>query len=136
VMVILSAGVAVAASLTGTEDRDVLDGTGRNETISGLGGGDTLNGFGGSDQVKGGEGVDELSGGVGADEAYGNWGDDFLIDGPDDDRDLLYGGSGRDNVQARDFPAVKDVIYCGSGRDEAYVDKLDEVHGCEIVRLP
>jgi hypothetical protein len=36
----------------------------------------------------------------------------------------------------RDFPAVKDVVYCGSGRDTAYVDRLDVVYGCEIVRLP
>jgi hypothetical protein len=49
---------------------------------------------------------------------------------------VLYGGSGEDNVQVRDFPAVKDVVYCGSGRDTAYVDRLDVVHDCEIVRLP
>ena len=35
-MVVLSAGVAVADSITGTQDRDVLDGSGKNETISGL----------------------------------------------------------------------------------------------------
>jgi Ca2+-binding RTX toxin-like protein len=79
-----SAGVAVAASRTGTGDRDVLDGTGRNEVISGLGGGDKLNGFGGEDTVKGGDGVDEVSGGVGSDKVYGNAGNDYLIDAPDD----------------------------------------------------
>jgi hypothetical protein len=26
------------------------------------------------------------------------------------------------------------VVHCGSGRDAAYVDRLDEVSGCEIVR--
>jgi Ca2+-binding RTX toxin-like protein len=130
-----SAGVAVAASRTGTEDRDVLGGTGRNEVISGLGGGDTLNGFGGEDTGKGGDGVDEVSGGVGSDKVYGNAGDDYLIDAPDD-RDVLYGGPGRYDTQVRDFPAVKDVVYCGSGRDTAYVDRLDVVNGCEIVRLP
>ena len=80
--------------------------------------------------------ADEVSGGEGADKTYGNAGDDNLIDAPDNDRDLLYGGSGRDNVQVRDFPAVRDVVHCGSGRDTAYVDKKDVVHGCEIVRLP
>ncbi len=69
-------------------------------------------------------------------EAYGNAGDDYLIDAPDKNTDFLYGGRGGDNVQVRDFPAVKDVVYCGSGRDTAYVDKLDVVSGCEIVRLP
>jgi hypothetical protein len=135
-MVALFASVALAASFSGTDGRDVIDGTYRGEVISGLGGGDTLNGRGGEDTVRGGAGVDEVSGGFGADEAYGNAGDDYLIDAPDTSTDLLYGGRGRDNMQARDFPAVKDVVYCGSERDTAYVDKLDVVSGCEIVRLP
>ncbi len=135
-MVALFASVALAASLTGTGGRDVIEGTDRAEAIKGLGGGDTLNGLGGKDTVKGGDGVDEVSGGSGADEAYGNAGDDYLIDAPDKNTDSLYGGRGGDNVQVRDFPAVKDVVYCGSGRDTAYVDKLDVVSGCEIVRLP
>jgi Ca2+-binding RTX toxin-like protein len=135
-MVVLSAGVAVAASITGTQDRDVLDGSGKNETISGLGGPDTLNGSGGRDTVKGGDGGDEAGGGAGADEVYGGPGDDYLIDAPDNYRDVLHGNSGEDNVQVRDFPAVKDVVYCGSGRDTSYVDRLDVVHDCEVVLLP
>jgi Ca2+-binding RTX toxin-like protein len=137
-MVVLFASVAVAASLTGTGGRDVIEGTDRAGAISGLGGGDTLHGLGGKDTVRGGYGVDEVSGGFGADEAYGNAGDDYLIliDAPDTGTDLLYGDSGRVNMQVWDFPAVKDVVYCGSGRDTAYVDKLDVVSGCEIVRLP
>src|SRR5215211_162160 len=116
-MVAFSASVAVAASFDGTGDRDVIEGTGR------------------EDVVRGGDGMDEVGGGTGADEMYGNAGDDYLIDASDENRDVLYGGSGGDNVQVRDYPAVKDVIYCGSGRDTAYVDRRDEVHGCEIVRL-
>jgi Ca2+-binding RTX toxin-like protein len=135
-MVALFASVAVAASLGGTDGRDVIDGTDRGEEISGLGGDDTLNARDGKDIVRGGDGVDEVSGGEGGDKAYGNAGDDYLIDAPDEDRDVLYGGSGRDNVQVRDFPAVRDLVYCGSGRDTAYVDKKDVVNGCEIVRLP
>jgi Ca2+-binding RTX toxin-like protein len=135
-MIVLSTGVAVADSITGTQDRDVLDGSGKNETISGRGGPDTLNGAGGRDTIKGGDGGDEAGGGAGADKVYGGPGDDYLIDAPDKDRDVLYGRSGEDNVQVRDFPAVKDVVNCGSGRDTAYVDRLDVVHDCEIVRLP
>ena len=135
-VVALFASVAVAASLEGTDGRDVIDGTNRAEEISGFGGDDTLNARDGKDTVRGGDGVDEVSGGEGADKAYGNAGDDYLIDAPDNDRDVLYGGSGSDNVQVRDFPAVRDVVYCGSGRDTAYVDKKDVVSGCEIVRLP
>ena len=125
-MVVLSAGVAVAASITGTEDRDVLDGSGKNETISGRGGPDTLNGAGGGG-TKGGDGGDEAGGGTEADEVHGGPGDDYLIDAPDNDRDVLHGNSGEDNVPVRDFPAIKDVVYCGSGRDTAYVDRLDVV---------
>jgi hypothetical protein len=95
VEVVLFASVAVAASLTGTGGRDVIEGTDRAEAISGLGGGDTLNGLGNKDTVKGGYGVDEVSGGFGADEAYGNAGDDYLIDAPDTGTDLLYGSYGR-----------------------------------------
>jgi Ca2+-binding RTX toxin-like protein len=135
-MLAFSAGAALATSLTGTPERDVIEGAGRGDTISGLGGSDTLHGRGGRDTVRGGGGTDEVSGGVGTDAVYGNAGDDYLFDSPDDDRDSLYGGPGRDNVQARDFPAVEDVVYCGDGRDKAYVDRLDEVHGCEVVRLP
>jgi hypothetical protein len=47
-MVVLFASVAVAASLTSTGGRDVIEGTDRAEAISGLGGGDTLNGLGAS----------------------------------------------------------------------------------------
>ncbi len=111
-MVVLSTGAALAASFAGTEGQDRIEGTDRTDKISGLGGG------------------------YGADEVYGNVGDDVLIDHPDKNTDVLYGGSGDNEVQLRDFPAVRDEIYCGSGRDKAYVDRLDEVSGCEIVKLP
>ena len=62
-------------------------------------------------------------------------GDDYLIDAPHD-RDVLYGGSDRDDAQVRDFPAVKAVVYYGSGRETAYMDRFDVVNGCGIVRLP
>jgi Ca2+-binding RTX toxin-like protein len=134
VMVVLSTGAALAATFVGTEGRDMIEGTGRTDRISGSGGDDRLNGLGGKDVVRGGDGADEAGGGYGADEAYGNAGNDVLIDHPDKDTDLLYGGPGNDDLQTRDFPAVRDVLYCGSGRDTAYVDRLDEVRGCEIVR--
>jgi Ca2+-binding RTX toxin-like protein len=131
------ASVAVAASFVGTDERDVISGTKQDEVIRGLGGDDTLNGFGGRDTVRGGDGPDEMGGGTGSDKAYGNAGNDNLIDAPDKDKDFLYGGTGNDTVQVRDFPAVKDVVYCGPGdRDTAYVDRLDVTHDCERVRLP
>ncbi len=134
VMVLLSTGAALAATFVGTEGRDTIEGTGRTDRISGSGGDDLLNGLGSRDVVKGGDGADEAGGGYGADEVYGNAGGDVLIDHPDKNTDLLYGGPGNDNLQTRDLPAVRDVLHCGSGRDKAYVDRLDQVRGCEIVR--
>ena len=137
-MVGVFASVALATSvvLPGTDERDVISGTKQDEVIKGMGGDDTLNGFGGQDVVKGGDGPDEMGGGNGSDKAYGNAGNDNLIDAPDKNKDLLYGGTGDDMVQVRDFPAVKDVVYCGPGTDTAYVDRLDVTNDCERVRLP
>jgi Ca2+-binding RTX toxin-like protein len=93
-----------------------------------------INGLGGSDIVRGGPGEDEVGGGYGADIVYGGRGDDTMIDHPDEDRDVMRGGRGNDNVQVRDFPAVRDVVDCGPGdRDIAYVDRLDVVEDCEKV---
>jgi Ca2+-binding RTX toxin-like protein len=137
-MVGVFASVALAASnvWTGTDERDVKSGTKQDEVLKGMGGDDTLNGFGGQVVVKGGDGPVEMGGGYGSDKAYGNAGNDNLIDAPDKNKDFLYGGTGDDTVQVRDFPAVKDVVYCGPGTDTAYVDKLDVTNDCERVRLP
>src|SRR5215213_5541734 len=114
VMIALSTGVALATSFAGTEGRDRIEGTDRTDRISGLGGDDMLNGLGSKDLVKGGDGADEVGGGYGADEVHGNAGDDVLTDHPDKNTDVLYGGPVNDEVQVRDFPAVRDVVHCGS----------------------
>src|SRR5919199_6478583 len=98
-MVGLFASAAVAASLEGTDGRDVIDGTGQADDVSGMAGDDTLNGRDGKDTVGGGDGDDEVSGGAGADKTYGDAGDDYLIDAPDNDRDHLYGGNWRGKRQ-------------------------------------
>ena len=124
-MVVLSAGVAVAASITGTEDRDVLDGSGKNETISGRGGPDTL-GAGGGDTT-GGDGGDEAGGGTGADE--GAWWAGRRLP---DRRPRQRQGCAPTAIPART------TFRCGTSlrqgrrllrvrRDTAYVDRLDVV---------
>jgi len=49
--------------------------------------------------------------------------------------DQLYGG-GRDIVQSRDVPAIKDTVDCGPGIDTVYADQADVVRGdCERVKV-
>jgi Ca2+-binding RTX toxin-like protein len=62
-----------------------------------------------------------------------------LYGGPGDDRmhavgsSRLYGGAGNDFIRATD--GDPDEIRCGSGRDRAFVDRGDNVAGCERVTL-
>jgi Ca2+-binding RTX toxin-like protein len=138
-MVVSSSGVALAAyevSIPGTDDTDIISGTGKSEHISGLGGDDRLNGGDGDDLIEGGLGSDELGDGSGRDIVNGNGGADNLIgQGGDTSADRFYADSGRDTIQSRDVPAVKDTVECGAGTDTVYADKADVVaDDCEQVR--
>jgi Ca2+-binding RTX toxin-like protein len=138
-MVVSSSGVALAAyeiSMPGTDGEDIISGTEKSEHISGLGGDDRLNGGGGDDLVEGGLGSDELGDGHGRDTVNANDGADNLIgQGGDTSVDHFYAEGGRDTIQTRDVPAVKDTVECGAGTDTVYADKAD-VFGddCEQVR--
>ena len=52
----------------------------------------------------------------------------------DRDVDLLYGGAGRDRLNAQDGDG-RDVLYGGPGDDICYVDEGDSYVGCEEVVL-
>src|SRR5215210_1063745 len=121
-MVVLSAGVALAASpllITGTDAAEQIKGTKKPEEIRGLGG------------------SDEITDGLGGDLVYGGKGADNLIGyGGDTSVDRFYGGGGNDLIQPGDVPAVKDVVGCGRGTDTVYADKADVIGGdCERVRV-
>jgi Ca2+-binding RTX toxin-like protein len=138
-MVVSYSGVALAAyevSIPGTDGKDIISGTEKSEHISGLGGDDRLNGGGGDDLIEGGLGSDELGDGSGRDIVNGNGGADNLIgQGGDTSADRFYAESGRDTIQSRDVPAVKDTVECGAGTDTVYADKADVVaDDCEQVR--
>ena len=60
-MVVMSAGVALAVTLTGDNGPDRLVGTAQNDTLRGLGGNDTLVGGGDPDRLFGGAGNDFLN---------------------------------------------------------------------------
>ena len=122
--------------ITGTDGEDIIPGTEKSEHISGLGGDDRLNGGGGDDLVEGGLGSDELGDGHGQDTVNANDGADNLIgQGGDTSVDHFYAEGGRDTIQTRDVPAVKDTVECGAGTDTVYADKADVVgDDCEQVR--
>src|SRR5215210_8140566 len=121
VVVLLSAGPALAALplIVGTNAAERITGTKNAEEIRGLGG------------------SDEIADGLGKDLVYGGRGGDNLIGtGGDTSVDRFYGGAGRDILQPRDIPAVKDYVSCGSGVDQVYADKADIISGnCEKVSI-
>ena len=104
-MVILSTGVAFAATLNGTEGVNKLTGGAGDDTIQGLGGNDSwLNGGFGDDKVYGGAGDDDIRGSApknghdngdpGSDTLSGGSGDDYILGGLGADR--ISGGNGDD----------------------------------------
>jgi Ca2+-binding RTX toxin-like protein len=103
--VLLAAGVALAATVTGTADDEELVGTGYADTISARGGDDSARGLRGADEISGGNGEDVLRGG----------GDDLLRS------EDIFSQSG----------AFRDVVDCGPGDDRARVDFRDRVVDCE-----
>jgi Ca2+-binding RTX toxin-like protein len=109
-LLVMSAGVSLAATLFGTDGFDTLDGTGANDLLLGRGGGDIMLGKRGGDALSGGGGRDSISG--------------------DRGEDALYGGSGGGQLYADD--GLRDSISCGGGADTVFVDAIDRVApGCE-----
>jgi Ca2+-binding RTX toxin-like protein len=82
-----------------------------------------INGTRNAEEIRGLEGSDEISDGLSADLIYGGTGGDNLISTASDTSvDRFYGGSGEDILQPRDVPAVKDMVSCGPGTDTVYAD--------------
>lgn len=105
VLLLGTAGVAAAATFTGTAGDDRLIGTDQDDRINGRGGNDFLNGRGGNDEIRGGAGDDSIMGGEGDDTIRPGEGADFVDAGPGDDRIIL------------ELDGERDVIVCGPGID-------------------
>jgi Ca2+-binding RTX toxin-like protein len=116
----LAGGVALAATIDGTNGNDRLIGTDR---------ADQIDGRGGQDVIRGHEGADTLDGGAGADDIWAGAEDEFA-------QDSVTGGGGDDVIRAFNKPASKDIIDCGSGFDRAVVDSKDVLSGCNRVVRP
>jgi Ca2+-binding RTX toxin-like protein len=122
----LSAGVALARTLigdgdpniiVGTDRADFIDGKGDDDQLFGKDGRDTILGRGGNDVIVGGRGPDRLVGGYGDDTIYGGGGNDAVNGGPDDDIIVVSDdGTG---------PNSADQYACGGGEDTVYARSAD-----------
>ena len=135
-LLVLTAGMALAANIVGTNGGDRLKGTPNADTISGRGGNDRVAAAGGADTVHGNDGVDFLYGEGGSDTMYGDPGDDLMVGaagndtifgGPDDDR--VRGVDGNDEILVAGDASNRDYVNCGNGTDTARVDSNDVVDG-------
>lgn len=134
-MVVVAAGVALAAVLTGT---------GAAENCTNFGGGPTAN----ADDITLGDGNDTCNGGEGADVIHGDSGQDNLDGGGGTFDDRLYGGGGNGDIlkggSGDDFLNVVDGDDGGGNADDTAqggpgandvcaVDDPNEATGCEKV---
>ena len=110
--------VVTRATLTGTEEDDVICGNDRknvinandgDDTVYGRAGDDTLNGEEGDDVLYGEDGNDTLNGGEGRDVLNGGKGNDILIGGEDDD--VFNGGEGSDTVSFKHVITTGDTAH-------------------------
>jgi Ca2+-binding RTX toxin-like protein len=114
-----ASGIALAATVVGTDKDETIIGTRYADLILANGGADEVRGNGGPDQLYGNAGRDRIYGGVGeGDHLYGGRGDDTMYSGD------IFSQSG----------AYRDVVDCGPGDDFASVDFRDRVRAnCELV---
>jgi len=128
-------GFAIAVSIKGGADNDMLKGGIGNDTLlgglgdddlqgqqgndslSGEAGADILLGGEGDDSLSGGSGNDQLDGGVGADALFGDGGNDSLKGGSGNDS--LFGGTGNDNLFG---DADNDILRGEAGNDNLFGD--------------
>ena len=124
-MLALTAGVALAANLVGTNYSETIYGTNSADTIDGRGGHDLLVGQGGPDRLLGGPGDDYLV------AAYGYW---QTAPNAPASRDVIDGGDGHDLIDAADKAGAPDDVRCGPGVDDVYAGVEDNVsRDCEYV---
>src|SRR5215207_7398277 len=115
----LASGMALAATIVGTD---------RDETFLGTAYADTIRAKGGADEVRRRGGPDQLYGNASRDKIYGGFGKG----------DRVHGGRRNDRLFSEDIFSqsgdYRDVVDCGPGHDFASVDFRDRVRdNCEEV---
>jgi hypothetical protein len=145
--VLACTGIALAATITGSDSNNVIYGGSADDTIDGKGGADALYGQGGKDTLYGGLGNDNaatnlydkvtksyvstgVSGAAGADKIDGQEGDDDIMgDGGRDtlndtspnDVDKAWGGSEDDTINVADGD-YNDQAACGEASDGTVIN--------------
>ncbi len=114
---VLATSMAVAATLSGTQDPDTIIGTPQSDRISGWAGNDTLAGRASGDVIIGDHGNDTIFGDDGGDTLTGREG-----------FDTVRGGNGNDSINV-EGDAERDYVYCNPGSDTARVSPNDFVDG-------
>ncbi len=117
-LLVVTAGVALAASVLGTKGNDPsLNGTADKDQVVGAQGNDTLDGRAAADQLYGDSGADTLKGGID---------DDYLEGGAS--WDTLRGDAGNDYLNAVDATGRDDKADGGDGtNDTCVIDATDSV---------
>jgi Ca2+-binding RTX toxin-like protein len=119
------------ATISGTENRDVILGTPGPDVIVGFGGNDQIKALQGDDLVCAGDGIDSVTGGLGDDRLlgeggndriYGQSGNDTLIDNQGDD--LESGGVGNDTEKGG---PGEDRVFGANGNDRLFGQAADDV---------
>ena len=121
-LLIVAAGVAVAASVLGTKGDDTYLHGGSEKDI--------VVGAQGSDNIEGRNEADQLYADSGSDTVKGGQGDDYIEGGRGPD--TLNGEAGNDYINAVDGVGTNDKVDGGDGTNDACVyDKGDTVTNCE-----
>lgn len=148
--IVLASGVALAATLEGTDQDDTINGTDSGDSIRGKWGDDTINGKGGHDIIHGDYGRtrdtepnrsnrDTIDAGPGADRIEGGDQADIIRAGPlqELDADTVLGQHGIDTIDVANYPAFLDTVDCDGDQDwedYAIADPLDSIAAdCENV---
>ena len=109
--VLLASGIALAATVKGDGNDNVLTGTSNRDVINPFGGNDTVYALGGNDDVRHSYGNDKILGGSGNDTLRGGF-----------DNDEIWGGPGRDLIdcaylESRDKGENYDIAHAVLGQD-------------------
>jgi len=116
-----------AATIVGTNGKDVRKGTPGRDVMVGLAGNDKLSGLAGNDLICGGSGKDTLKGGKGKDKLYGQKGKDTLKGGAG--KDILKSGGKDKNVQSPAPLPLSDSEADNAARYDAYQRFLSSAQG-------
>jgi Ca2+-binding RTX toxin-like protein len=117
-------GALPRANLFGGGGNDVLTGGSGADLLFGQADNDTLFGKNGNDVLFGGAGDDVLTGGDGDDQTFGEAGNDRMIWNPDDDNDLMEGGTGNDTAEINGASGAENFTIAANGA-RVRVDRVD-----------